>query len=76
MFGDMQRWDLKPCLTCGGSKKDPRKRTRECPDCEGSGISNVCAHCEQERKEEPGILDGPLYCGCRGRQLEPREDTE
>lgn len=36
------------CIVCKGSTKDPRKRTRKCPKCSGSGKNMCCKFCKQE----------------------------
>jgi len=41
------RQDLKQCQCwmCHGSGKDPKKRSRNCPECNGSGIGYECTRC-------------------------------
>lgn len=43
----MGRMDLEwmNCHHCGGSGKDPKKRTRNCPVCNGDGIGWRCTTC-------------------------------
>lgn len=34
-----------PCWNCDGKRTDPRKRSRKCPTCEGSGSLEYCYTC-------------------------------
>jgi len=63
MFG---RMDLESttCLDCHGSGKDPRKRKRKCPRCDGSGSIARCRTCGH-LMPCPGTLENVLdqgYC--------------
>jgi DnaJ-class molecular chaperone len=55
-----------PCTNCRGKKVDPKKRTRKCPTCKGSGSSNRCDKCNLEvfknTLSEPE--KGKEYCKC------------
>jgi RecJ-like exonuclease len=63
-----------PCTNCKGMKVDPKKRTRECPTCGGSGLSNRCDKCNREARPSLGETGaGKEYCDC---YLIPRSDWE
>lgn len=44
MFGRQDLYD-RPCATCSGSGKSPKKRTRACESCKGSGKESGCRFC-------------------------------
>jgi RecJ-like exonuclease len=48
------RTDLikEPCQSCHGTKKDPKRRTRGCPRCNGTGKRLVCPDCGGEWGKE------------------------
>ncbi len=45
MIGRMDISRSGICETCCGKGKDPKKRKRPCPDCEGTGKRWVCDTC-------------------------------
>jgi RecJ-like exonuclease len=50
----------RPCSNCKATGKDPRKRTRPCPQCGGSGVEVYCETCGETMPcsgENPDILD-------------------
>ena len=61
LMPEMPHWNRKPCENCNGSGKDPKKRTRACPECSGSGEGNICADCNKPI----GIDDENLKCKCQ-----------
>lgn len=63
-----------PCTNCRGKKVDPKKRTRKCPTCRGSGLSNRCGKCNKPVRPVIGIVEeGKDYCTC---YMIPRSEWE
>jgi RecJ-like exonuclease len=43
---DMQEYVDVECTYCNKLGKDPRKRTRKCPKCNGRGTMRICKICK------------------------------
>lgn len=58
------------CGTCWETGKDPKKRTRPCPDCEGTGKRWVCDTCKEAMPCSGTHTDlfDQTYCFKRGKK--------
>ena len=52
-----------PCTNCRGKKVDPKKRTRKCPTCGGSGMSDRCDKCNRPVRSS-SLAPDIEYCDC------------
>lgn len=48
MIGRMDVVAGGPCKHCKGTGRDPKKRKRPCPSCDGSKVQLVCKSCGED----------------------------
>ena len=64
------------CPVCYGTGKDPKKRTRKCPQCDGRGRAAFCTRCGQ-LDPCPGIPTNVIDGTClRVGRSDPRTGDE
>ena len=66
-----------PCTNCKGKKVDPKKRTRKCPVCNGSGMGrDRCGKCNRRVYRASDMVpkeEGVEYCDCYMVPVPPGE---
>lgn len=61
----LPRWNYRVCQKCLGSKKNPKNRKQTCPECNGSGQSNICADCGKKITGTGNFENSNIRCVCQ-----------
>ena len=67
MIGQLTKYTDYACTECGGTGKNPKKRTRTCASCNGIGKELVCSNC-LNKMPCGGVPENVIDGGCERRK--------